>query len=421
VASIALIDLVADGHHLLYLRLFAEALAAAEHEVSVFCTKPEFMGLACPSQHIHCVAVTEQDPVARGAGRWQVRGQAIRRLQFVARFVRERESQMGRRRFDLIFFAYLDQFLGQGLTRWDVERHLGMQFSGLRFHVGHVRSRQPYAWFRIGPLDPDHVLTSRLCRGFAVLDEEIANSLSSRLLGKRVFVFPDVADPQGATSGTGEGTEVGVAAAGRTIVGLLGCLDQRKGIGEFLQLAEVLKDRPFFFVLAGELAWASLGELEREMLTRMEKQPPGNLLHINQWLSAEEFSSLLRACGVLFVAYRGFDGSSNMLTHAANLRVPVLASDYGLIGERVKKYGLGCVVPEGDVSTMASLLDSGQLQGMASQARFARGCREYSELHSEERLKKEMAALVAYCLSGQHASRSCQGKPNYEEASCLRS
>ena len=133
--------------------------------------------------------------------------------------LRQREARLGGRRFDLAFFSYLDQFVDQGLTRWDVGRHLGRTFSGLRFRVGHMRVPQRYAWLRAGPLDPDHVLTSRLCRGFAVLDEGVASSLSAKLHGKRVFVFPDVAYCDDPAGGDGVGEEVRRAAGGRVSSG----------------------------------------------------------------------------------------------------------------------------------------------------------------------------------------------------------
>jgi hypothetical protein len=67
----------------------------------------------------------------------------------------------------------------------------------------------------------------------------------------------------------------------------------------------------------------------------------GRATWVNRYVSTEEELSVFAACDRVLLPYRGHYGSSGILPRAAAAGKPVLASDEGLVGWRVKKYGLG--------------------------------------------------------------------------------
>jgi len=266
--------------------------------------------------------------------------------------------------------------------------------------LSHLRYPRRYAWARVGPMNPDHALSSKLCRGLAVLDEGCAPKLSNKLGGKPVFPFPDVAPMDSPTNGSApETSAVRAAAAGRTVIGLIGSLEKRKGLIDFIKLAEASSQLNVFFLAAGKVAWQSFSADEQLFVEAAAKHPPHNLCFVNQWLPDSAIHAYFRSCDALFVAYHRFANSSNLLTRAAELKIPVMVSDYGLIAQRVRQYGTGRIVPEGDVTAMKNLLAGGCFVEMRTRSEFEQSCEAYARLHSFDRLTLDLSRLVEHCLS----------------------
>jgi glycosyltransferase involved in cell wall biosynthesis len=67
-------------------------------------------------------------------------------------------------------------------------------------------------------------------------------------------------------------------------------------------------------------------------------------------------NGVLAACSALFAAYLDFPHSSNILTKAALLEKPVIVSEGSLMAERVRRFRLGELVPQGDVDATAAAI-----------------------------------------------------------------
>ena len=106
-------------------------------------------------------------------------------------------------------------------------------------------------------------------------------------------------------------------------------------------------------------------------------------------------NSIYAASDVVVAAYRAFPNSSNALTKAAVFERPIVVSDGYLMAERVRKFGLGEVIPEGDaealVAALQRMLAPGYLEELRRRARW----QDYREAHSVGRLKNAMAEMVA--------------------------
>ena len=74
---------------------------------------------------------------------------------------------------------------------------------------------------------------------------------------------------------------------------------------------------------------------------------------------------------------------------------PIVVSEGYLMAERVRKYGLGEVVPEGDVEALVAaiqkMVQPGYYENLRSEARWA----EYRQAHSIERLNEVFREFVA--------------------------
>jgi hypothetical protein len=97
----------------------------------------------------------------------------------------------------------------------------------------------------------------------------------------------------------------------------------------------------------------------------------------------------------LFAAYLNFPHSSNLLTKSALLEKPIIVSEGFLMAERVKKYRMGKVIPEGNVkdglAAMMSLLGK---EKNCKEPLF----KEYYRKHNPEALKDAMNSVIESCF-----------------------
>lgn len=84
---------------------------------------------------------------------------------------------------------------------------------------------------------------------------------------------------------------------------------------------------------------------------------------INGFIGRDSFMALLRAVTVLVVPSR-IESIPLILTDAAQARCPVIATDVGDMGQLVRKYGLGTVVPSEDPPSMAAALTEATTAGV---------------------------------------------------------
>jgi hypothetical protein len=105
-------------------------------------------------------------------------------------------------------------------------------------------------------------------------------------------------------------------------------------------------------------------------------------------------NALMASSDVVFAAYRQFPNNSNILTKASVCERPLLVSDAYLMGNRVKEYELGEVLPEGDVEAMVSalrrMLGPGYRAQLKERARWA----DYRALHAAARLPQCFHDLI---------------------------
>jgi glycosyltransferase involved in cell wall biosynthesis len=387
---VALVDLSWEGHHSAYLRFFSEALLQLGCRVVAFCPEPELLTTMLATQpepgHWWAVRYTPSGGFSPGASRLQARAHAFKRLEDLADLLAVTERTI-HASIDLVFFCFIDSFLGHWQSAAKFASRLGRPFSGLYFHPVHLRARVPHMWLRRGFLSPDVVLGSPCCCAVAVLDEGIADKLSRRIGGKRVVSFPDPAVVTVSDTPSPLELQINEKAQGRKVIGLIGGLEKRKGLLDFIQHAAALEDQPLFFVAAGKCYPVTFSEEEKRIIKRLKTDTPHNCFFLPEQIEdGTPFNGLVRRCDLLYAVYRDFPHSSNLLTKSAAMHVPIVVSDRYLMGERVRRFSLGFTVREDVPEDFRTLITSGKVFSWQMESQFKVGCAVYLEQHSPGRL-----------------------------------
>jgi glycosyltransferase involved in cell wall biosynthesis len=112
------------------------------------------------------------------------------------------------------------------------------------------------------------------------------------------------------------------------------------------------------------------------------------------YVPQEEVPILLEQAAAVVLPYRRLD-SSGVLATAIGYGRPVVVTDVGALGEQVREFGAGKVVPPGDAAALAEacnlLLDRGELERAAAGAREAAAALTWdASAEAHERLYQEL-------------------------------
>jgi glycosyltransferase involved in cell wall biosynthesis len=142
---------------------------------------------------------------------------------------------------------------------------------------------------------------------------------------------------------------------GRRRLLLFGSIDERKGIGPVLDALASLSDRDqsqLALVLAGRV-----GDGVVERIGRFDSESNVQVVLEDRYVDEEEIQPLVRGCDLVLLTYVHHVGSSGVLVRAARAGVPVLSSDYGLLGAQVRQKCLGATVDATSASAIRATLE----------------------------------------------------------------
>lgn len=108
----------------------------------------------------------------------------------------------------------------------------------------------------------------------------------------------------------------------------------------------------------------------------------------------KDFNSYICACDVVFAAYHDFADSSGILTKAATFEKPIVVSDGYLMAERVRKYRLGEIIPEGDVRAAGNAIRTILRQSKQDNL-YLPDWQGYREEHSYNRLREAFSKILS--------------------------
>ena len=170
--------------------------------------------------------------------------------------------------------------------------------------------------------------------------------------------IPDVATTLRPKDSTPLALKVKELARGRKIAFLGGAIGGTKNLSAWYEVISLLDPQKWFFVQCGAVDRATLTKNDLLFLQEIESHPPENLLIYDQFLKNDsDFNELVVVSDLIWGLYRNFDRSSNILGKSAMFHKPILVSDKFLMGERVKKYGIGIALDEDNTHAIARAMN----------------------------------------------------------------
>jgi glycosyltransferase involved in cell wall biosynthesis len=177
------------------------------------------------------------------------------------------------------------------------------------------------------------------------------------------------------------------------VVGLLGAISPRKGIDLLVDAIKSCDTAGLLFVIAGPCGRGDIPADQWDFLMNESHKCRNLIFDPDPITSEEEFNAIVKACDILYCAYKGQLHSSNVISKAAAFRKPVLVSGGELMAKRVEEYRMGTILtkwtPAACISALRRMSSSQYLREIQESARF----NQYMKDHSFESLRKVMAAL----------------------------
>ncbi len=233
--------------------------------------------------------------------------------------------------------------------------HYG-QFEGTRLGLGdRVRQLRQLVMLSFAIRNPH--LSSILC-----LDPYSVPFIHRLRSNLRVFPLPDPLKPLNESHDARE-VRRSLGLEGETKVLLLfGALARRKGVFQLLEAAQALPDSvasKACLLLAGPIPASDRSEVN-SCCEKVRSGKGVRVITIDRWIDDPEARRLFSIADVVLLPYQRHSGMSAVLVRAASARVPVVGSDYGLLGELIRRRRLGiatdCQDPEKISSAIVSSL-----------------------------------------------------------------
>lgn len=248
--TIALVDTLWIGHHPTYLKIFTKTLLELGHKVVVFCPEPteisQWITLNCPKQTelFHVFKLQEPELNQSLVGLAPKMLTTITYWQHTSSAIQKASLEIGGSP-DLVFFAWLDSYLSSYSIHYIVDKIFPYDWSGLYFRPYQHLKHQSSSILR-NFISPYAALQSSHCKAVAILNEDTAETLQSKIKKKPIIVFPDITDESLPDFNFPTMNQIQDKAAGRKIIGLLGSLDKRKGFLTLLEVSQQMAGEDWF-------------------------------------------------------------------------------------------------------------------------------------------------------------------------------
>jgi glycosyltransferase involved in cell wall biosynthesis len=238
----------------------------------------------------------------------------------------------------------------------------------------------------------ESIFGAKHCRGVFVIDDDESVVRKVKTVSKNmVTVVPEATNENSAINEEIRSVILG-KSKGRCVVGFLGNLTPTRGLGTFIELIKKADPERYFFVAAGPLPTTTDKHSPIETIQSLSRNPPENCLFLTRNIpDGTDFNTIVRACDIIYLIYRGFPHSSNVMTKAALFHKPVIVSEGkgDIMAEGVRRYSTGAIIPQEDVleKSLESLraLAAGENQ---DGSKFMPDFEGYFAKHSQKRLSE---------------------------------
>jgi hypothetical protein len=397
VRTVVLVEWNWMGHHPSAFKLFIRALLDLGCTVLALCPKPEEVDTSLQDldagvrSRLTLQFIAWARAPRRCPRRFVRMAETLRSVYQVRKRIRHWEAE-NRKSMELVFFAciYDVQFRLFRKAEW----LLPYRWSGLYLHCRSFR--MPGSLIpQTGELPcPERIFRSPKLHSIAIFDEGAAVALE-RLSGRPVVVFPDLTDEKVDTELTPLAGKIRRFASGAPIVAALGNLQHTKGVTTLARLASDPANSDLCFAFIGQVEWETFRSEDRILISNLMVRCPNAYTHFARVPNEQSFNDVIRASDVIFAAYLDFPNSSGILTKAAIFQKPIIVSEGYLMAERVRKYQMGEIVPEGDVEAAGRAIREIIKDQGAWLSRRCPKWQEYHESHCYTRLKGSFTKLLS--------------------------
>jgi hypothetical protein len=404
---VAIVDTMWVGHHPTYFKLICRSFLKEGVDVIALCPRPVEVeqwaeGYLAPETRSRLVCFPLAELWEMRTGWDSIRSVGKATLTALTRWLMlrgalDRIADASGRRPDFIFFPKADGWIAGMSWSWARRQLLPCQWAGIYFHPEHRRpTKRKHSVLEEFLLQtrvfvPDAALGCRRCSFVGLLDENLREVFEARFT-KPAYSFPDITDETPPNHDHPLAREIIKRAAGRKVIGLLGGLDERKGLLSLLEVARRDQSHRWFFVFAGRVDYGGANAMVEKLKASQDYRLANCFFHLERLEDGEEFNSVANACDALYAVYNDFPYSSNILTKAAMLQKPVLVNIGALLEERVKKYRTGIAINGDAIPAIQSALDKVLSPSFDA---LKPAYEEYFAAHSTETLQTTITNLVA--------------------------
>lgn len=356
--TVALIDFQTGGHHYAFIRLFAKYFLKLGHRVCIIYPEKkdeinDYLlreGFTSNQFFVEQCELKKSNPSTTAVWGlplvtlklWSNTNKSLNRIECKHRV-----------KFDLVFFAWLDDHLCNYLPHILVDFFFRYKWSGLYFHPWYLNAVAIAD--RVSISSVDSALLSKNCVSVAIHDEFNVGALKRRIQ-KRVVLFPEIADSSSPMADHPLAIELKNKANGRLIIGLIG-LSNRKGCLTFLRAIKKSDPKKFYFFFSGSFENSDFTNEQKKEIVEFLQKLPSNVFYFPEYLQeGNQLNAVINSFDVLFLVYNNFQSSSNFITKAAIFKKLVLSTERFWMGRVTSKYRLGITTKEGDVDMAAKSL-----------------------------------------------------------------
>ncbi|HCR37067.1 MAG TPA: hypothetical protein DIU37_02850, partial [Opitutae bacterium] len=160
---------------------------------------------------------------------------------------------------------------------------------------------------------------------------------------------------------------------------------RRKGLYLAIKALKDLPENKFFLLTAGDL------NKDRSVLPGLnDLYEKGSAKTMNYYVSPEEEALCFSAADMVLLPYISHFGSANVLSQAAASKRPVIASDYHLLGARVRKYNLGLTFENKSAPSLKEELERVLTWDASTFERFIPALETYAKKFSRESFREHL-------------------------------
>ncbi len=234
--------------------------------------------------------------------------------------------------------------------------------------------------------------------GMCFLDETVVQSYSHALPQKQFCYLPDITNTDLPDTESARAIKIKQLARGRKIVFMGGTISATKNLSKWLSVVECADPAKWFFVQIGEIHQDALNNDDLQAYKKIMMALPEHLYVESNYLPDERaFNEMIVCADILFAVYRDFKISSNMLGKAASFNKLILVADQYLMGERVRRYGLGLAVSQDNVAQMYTALSA-----LAAHDLDLDGFNAYCRDFSRQALREQLFKMIERCNPVAH-------------------